>query len=324
MAIRAFNYNTLEKVHMFEAHSDYIRALAVHPTQPFVLSSSDDMLIKLWDWDKKWKCSQVFEGHAHYVMQIVFNPKDSNTFASASLDRTIKVWQLGASVANFTLEGHDKGVNCLDYFHGGDKPYLISGADDRLAKIWDYQNKTCIHTLEGHTQNVSAVRFHSSLPIILTGSEDGTVRIWHANTYRLESTLNYGLERVWSISQMKGSNHVAIGYDEGTVVVKLGREEPAMSMDGNGKIIWAKHSEIQQANLKAMVDNEINDGERLPLAVKDMGSCEVYPQTILHNPNGRFVCVCGDGEYIIYTAMALRNKSYGSAQEFVWSADPSQ
>ena len=53
---------------------------------------SDDMLIKLWDWEKKWLCSQVFEGHTHYVMQIVINPKDNNQFASASLDRTIKVW----------------------------------------------------------------------------------------------------------------------------------------------------------------------------------------------------------------------------------------
>lgn len=61
-----------------------------------------------------------------------------------------------------------------------------------------------------------------------------------------------------------------------------------MSMDTNGKIIWAKHSEIQQANLKAMGDAEIKDGERLPLAVKDMGSCEIYPQTIQHNPNGRY------------------------------------
>lgn len=49
------------------------------------------MLIKLWDWDKKWQCSQVFEGHSHYVMMIVLNPKDNNQFASCSLDRTIKV-----------------------------------------------------------------------------------------------------------------------------------------------------------------------------------------------------------------------------------------
>ena len=76
--------------------------------------------------------------------------------------------------------------------------------------------------------------------------------------------------------------------------------------------------------LSSLSDAEVNDGERLPLAVKEMGSCEIYPQNLAHNPNGRFVVVCGDGEYIIYTAMALRNKSFGAAQEFVWSADSSE
>lgn len=129
-------------------------------------------------------------------MQIVINPKDNNTFATASLDRTVKVnlgyymmpgyssesafklqvWQLGSNTANFSLEGHEKGVNCVDYYYAGDKPYLISGADDRLVKIWDYQNKTCVQTLEGHAQNISSVAFHPELPILLTGSEDGTVR----------------------------------------------------------------------------------------------------------------------------------------------------
>lgn len=42
----------------------------MHPVLPYVLTSSDDMLIKLWDWDKGWSCVQVFEGHSHYVMQV--------------------------------------------------------------------------------------------------------------------------------------------------------------------------------------------------------------------------------------------------------------
>ena len=91
MFIRVYNYNTMDKVKSFEAHTDYIRCVAVHPSLPYLLSSSDDMLIKLWDWDKGWTCTQIFEGHSHYVMQVGFNPKDSNTFASASLDRTVKV-----------------------------------------------------------------------------------------------------------------------------------------------------------------------------------------------------------------------------------------
>lgn len=40
MQIRVFNYNTLDRVHSFEAHSDYVRCIVVHPTQPYVLTSS--------------------------------------------------------------------------------------------------------------------------------------------------------------------------------------------------------------------------------------------------------------------------------------------
>ncbi|SAM07989.1 hypothetical protein [Absidia glauca] len=319
--IRIFNYNTHEKVASFEGHPDYIRCLAVHPSQPLVISGSDDMTIRLWDWEKGWKCVQVFEGHLHFVMHLTFNPKDSNTFASAGLDGMVKVWSLGSNVPNFTLEGHEKGVNFVDYYHGGDKPYLISCADDNLIKIWDYQNKNCVQTLEGHSQNVNFAAFHPELPIILSGSEDGTVRVWHSDTYRLENTLNYGLERAWCMSYQKGGNNVAFGFDEGSVVIKLGRDEPAVSMDTSGKIIWAKHSEIQTANIKAGVDDFVKDGERLPLPIKDLGSCEVYPQTLQHSPNGRFVVVCGDGEYIIYTALAWRNKSFGSGLGFVWADD---
>lgn len=65
--LRVHNYNTSEKVASFEAHPDYIRAICVHPTQPFVLTASDDMTIKLWNWEMGWKCQQTFEGHSHYV-----------------------------------------------------------------------------------------------------------------------------------------------------------------------------------------------------------------------------------------------------------------
>ena len=57
--LRVYNYNTQERIAAFEAHPDYIRCLAVHPTQSLVLTGSDDMTIKLWDWDKSWKCVQV-------------------------------------------------------------------------------------------------------------------------------------------------------------------------------------------------------------------------------------------------------------------------
>jgi len=183
MDIRCFNYNTTERVTSFNAHTDYIRALEVHPTLPYVLSCSDDLQIRMWNWERNWECVKVFEGHAHYVMMAKFNPKDTNTFATASLDRSVKVWGLSSNIPNFSLEGHEAGVNCVGYYPAGDKPYLISGADDSTVKVWDYQTKACVATLPGHTNNVVAACFHPKLPIILSGAEDGTVRIWHSTTY---------------------------------------------------------------------------------------------------------------------------------------------
>lgn len=70
--------------------------------------------------------THFFEGQSHYVMQVTCNPKDTNTFASASLDRTIKIWNVGSPDPDFTLDAHLKGVNWVDYFTGRDKRDLIT------------------------------------------------------------------------------------------------------------------------------------------------------------------------------------------------------
>jgi len=316
MCLRVFNYNTMQRVKTIEAHNDYIRSIAVHPTQSYILTSSDDMSIKLWDWDKNWT-SVLFEGHTHYVMQVVFNPKDPNMFASASLDRTVKVWGLNSNAPYFTLEGHDKGVNCVDYLADGDKPYLVSGSDDFTAKVWDYQSKTCVATLTGHSGNVSAVRFHPELPLIVTASEDGTVRLWNSGTYRSEKIMNQAMDRAWTIAAIPGSNMLAVGYDEGAVVVKFGKDEPAYSMDSAGKIIWAKRSEILIAAPQKGAE-EPKDGEKVMLPTKELGRTDFPARCLKHDPTGRFVAAVGDGEYVIYTALAWRNKSFGNGLDFVW------
>ena len=54
-------------------------------------------------------------------------------------------------------------------------------------------------------------------------------------------------------------HRVVIGYDEGSIMIKLGREVPVASMDSSGKIIWAKHNEIQTVNIKTVgADYEVS------------------------------------------------------------------
>lgn len=324
--LRVFNYNTGEKVTEFEAHPDYIRSIAVHPTRPYVLTGSDDLTIKLWNWEKNWACQQTFTGHEHFVMSVAFNPKDPNQFASGCLDHTIKVWTIGQDVPNFTLKAHEtKGVNYVDYYPLQDKPYLITTSDDGTIKVWDYQTKSKVATLEGHMANVSYAVFHPSLPIIISGSEDGTLKIWNSNTYKLEKTLNIGLERSWCIATHPAGkrNYIASGFDNGVTVLSLGDDQPKLSLDPVGKLVYCGGKGSATDVFSAIIrgTEEVEEGGALPLQSKELGSIDVFPQSLKHSPNGRFVTVVGDDEYIVYTALAWRNKAFGKCHDFAWGPD---
>ncbi|CAD8136859.1 unnamed protein product [Paramecium octaurelia] len=316
LQLRVFNYNTNEKIKAFDAHTDYIRCVIVHPSQPYLITSSDDMTIKLWDIDNNFTLIRIFEDHVNYVMMVAYNPRDPNTFASASMDNTVKVWTIQNSKPNFTLTGHEGGVNCVD-FHHGDKPYLISGGDDRSIKIWDYQTKQCIHTLEAHQQNISSAKFHPDLPLIISTAEDGVIRFWHSNTYKLETSLSYDMERVWS-SDIGKDNTIAFGFDEGTVVVKFGQDEPIVSMQ-QGKVVYGKNFEFFTINLKA-INNTSNDGQIVQTNPKELGISDIYPCGVRHSPNGHLFAIFSDSEYTIYRSQNFKNSGFGSGTDLIWSS----
>jgi len=343
-AIRVYNYNTMEKEREFEAHDDYIRSIAVHPTKPYILTTSDDMSIRLWDWEDRWRCVRKFEGHTHYVMHVVFNPKDPNVFASCSLDGLIRMWNIHTEQPSFSLPGHEKGINYIDFYHGGDKPFLISASDDMVVKIWDYQTKHCVQTLENHAHNVTSCCFHPKLPIIITASEDFTINIYNSQTFKLLKSLNYNLERVWGIAYTFEDSRLALACDLGTIVLRLSKDTPVVAMDKKGKITYAMNNEVQQMTIKEPTsagstatttatgeDGEpivsggtttsFTDGERLTnIPSKDMGCIDIYPETMEYDPKGRFISAVGGGDYVIYAPVSMRSKTYGNGEELVWSA----
>lgn len=92
-------------------------------------------------------------------------------------------------------------------------------------------------------------------------------------------------------------------------------------MDPSGKLVYTRNQEVLSANLATVAEDTAAEGVRVPLSVKEMGSTEVYASALLHSPNGRFITVVGDGEYIIYTALAWRNKSFGTGSSFAWAGD---
>lgn len=83
--VHVYSYTTKAKIKEVDAHHGKpVSSLAVHPTLPFLLTSSScDNWIKLWDWGKGWKCIKKFDNE-RFPSCITWNPWDTNTFAGAS------------------------------------------------------------------------------------------------------------------------------------------------------------------------------------------------------------------------------------------------
>ncbi|XP_066339839.1 uncharacterized protein [Miscanthus floridulus] len=220
--IYVYNYHTKEEVTSIEAHDSDITSLDVHPTDPLVLSSSDDHLIKLWNWRKKnWKCIRTFEGHSDRVKHVNFNPMDTNSFATASLDHTIKIWNISSPESKITMFDHPDGLLCVHSYTIDMRQYLIAGSWDGTAQIWDMETGRLVQTLKGHVRHISCVYHHPELPVVITGSHDGTVRLWNSTTYRLESIVGINLGVVHALGYIKDLRRIVVGCHQGIAIMGL-------------------------------------------------------------------------------------------------------
>ncbi|MDZ7955914.1 ribosome assembly protein 4, partial [Nostoc sp. DedQUE09] len=86
----------------------------------------------------------TLEGHSSWVSSVVFSP-DGKTLASASVDKTIKLWDVSTGKAMKTLTGHSSSVWGVVFSPDGKT--LASGSGDKTIKLWDVSTGKAMKTL---------------------------------------------------------------------------------------------------------------------------------------------------------------------------------
>ena len=88
-------------------------------------------------------------------------------------------------------------------------------------------------TLRGHTNNVSCVLFHPKHELIISNSEDRSIRVWDIAKRLGVLTFRKDVDRYWILAAHNTQNLLAAGHDSGMTVFKLERERPAFDIVGN-------------------------------------------------------------------------------------------
>ncbi len=81
--------------------------------------------------------------------------------------------------------------------------------------------------MRGHTNNVSCVLFHPKHELIVSNSEDRTMRVWDISKRLGVQTFRRESDRFWILAAHPDQNLLAAGHDSGMTVFKLERERPA-------------------------------------------------------------------------------------------------
>lgn len=170
------------------------------------------------------RCLHTLTGHSDSVVSVAFSPR-ANILASASWDKSIKIWQLGPNGDDpdsavpllRTLTEHSASVYSVAF--SPRTHILASGSWDKTIKIWQLEASQLPIALTGHSVPVYSVAFNPRTNILASGSGDETIKLWQLGTGKLLSTLGGHSSFVYSVAFSPDGQLLASGSADRTIKI---------------------------------------------------------------------------------------------------------
>uniref|UniRef100_A0AAR2IUW5 Notchless protein homolog 1 n=1 Tax=Pygocentrus nattereri TaxID=42514 RepID=A0AAR2IUW5_PYGNA len=140
-----------------------------------LVSGSDDFTLFLWNPAEEKKPVARLTGHQALVNEVLFSP-DTRLVASASFDKSIKIWDGKTGKYLTSLRGHVGAVYQVAW--SADSRLLVSGSSDSTLKVWDVKTSKLNVDLPGHADEVFAVDWSPDGQRVASGGKDKCLRIW--------------------------------------------------------------------------------------------------------------------------------------------------
>lgn len=142
------------------------------------------------------QAQKIFRAHLERVGDVALSP-DHSLLATASNDRTVKLWEFESGRELGVLEGHMAWVRAVDFSPDGQR--ILSASNDLTARVWDVASRRELLILQGHTGPVLAASFSPDGRLMATGGADGTAILWNSVTGKKVRTLDHG-DQIWALA----------------------------------------------------------------------------------------------------------------------------
>ncbi len=243
--------------------------------------------------------ARVFSGHADILAAAVFSP-DGDRIATASHDRSARVWWIDGRAPPMILRGHDDVVASVAFSPAGDR--VVTASHDGTARIWPLDGAGPVTVLRGHGGRVTGAAFAPDGEHVVTSAHDNLARIWAVRGDagpEVVAVLEGHGDRVESAAFSHGGAYVVTTSYDGTARIwrvdvrskgmagkKTVIDESVVLRGHGGRVLSAQFSPDDDYIVTASVDHTVRIWPVAAALAKTPGAVDVGAATVLRGHEG--------------------------------------
>src|SRR5207253_2384146 len=166
------------------------------------------------------KLIKELEGHNGAVLDLAFRP-DGKVLASASADRTLKLWDVASGKRLDTFSESLKELNAVAFSPDGKR--VAAGGGDNRIRIWNVseaatEGSNAIQFAQfAHEGAILRLAWSADGKTIISSADDKTVKVWHATNMNPKLVLPAQADWPTGLALVNEDKAAAVGRLDGAI-----------------------------------------------------------------------------------------------------------
>ena len=292
--VKVWDINTGNCLANYELKKDKPNAVTISKDNKIIMIGTSANYLQLWYWQENQH--QILKGHQGAINSLQLSGDEKYLF-TASLDHTIKQWDLAEGKCIKTFESHVTGVKKLSVTKNDQ--FLLSVSLNGKLKIWSIKSGQCLYTLGNQTLTIFTATFDPTGKSFITAS-GSILTIWDTITGSILNHLTEQKEKVISVDYSPDGKILITGSNnECTTFVDVESGHHLKTLSGYSNHIWALS--INQNNVLASggTDSKIRlwSVEKASL-LRELNAHKGSIYAVQWHPDGRILASCSSDSTI--------------------------